>query len=78
MCCLKFEQDTYTYEIKKTPPVDSTVKTPDGTGVVTEISPLAGTVKVNVNDSFKVYHRDEVKVLSLPKKKSDSNDEDEE
>ena len=78
MCCLKFEHDTYSYEIKKTPPVDSTVKTPDGTGVVVEISPLAGVVKVNVNESLKVYHRDEVKILSLPKKKSDSNDEDEE
>ena len=78
MCCLKFEHDTYAQEIKKTPPVESIVKTPDGTGVVTEISPLAGTVKVSINDSFKVYHRDEVKILSLPKKKSDSNDEDEE
>ena len=35
MCCLKFEHDTYAQEIKKTPPVESTVKTPDGTGVVT-------------------------------------------
>lgn len=78
MCCLKFEHETYAHEIKKTPPVDSTVKTPDGTGIVTEISPLAGTVKVSINDSFKVYHRDEVKILSLPKKKSDSNDEEEE
>ena len=78
MCCLRFEHDTYAYEIKKTPPVDSTVKTPDGTGVVTEISPLAGTVKVNINDTVKVYHRDEVKILSLPKKKADSNDEGEE
>ncbi len=78
MCCLRFEHDTYVYEIKKTPPVDSTVKTPDGTGTVTEISPLAGTVKVNINDSIKAYHRDEVKILSLPKKKADSNDESEE
>ena len=78
MCCLKFEHDTYAQEIKKTPPVDSTVKTPDGTGIVTEISPLAGTVKVHINDSIKSYHRDEVKILSLPKKKDDSNDEVEE
>ena len=78
MCCLKFEHDTYAQEIKKTPPVESTVKTPDGTGVVTEISPLAGTVKVSINDSIKSYHRDEVKILSLPKKKADSNDENEE
>ncbi len=78
MCCLRFEHDTYAYEIKRTPPVDSTVKTPDGTGVVTEMSPLAGTIKVNINDTIKTYHRDEVKILSLPKKKSDSNDEEEE
>ena len=78
MCCLRFEHDTYAYEIKRTPPVDSTVKTPDGAGVVTEMSPLAGTIKVNINDTIKTYHRDEVKILSLPKKKADSNDEDEE
>ena len=78
MCCLRFEHDTYAYEIKKTPPVDSTVKTPEGTGIVTEMSPLAGTIKVNINDTIKTYHRDEVKILSLPKKKADSNDEDEE
>ncbi len=78
MCCLRFEHDTYAYEIKRIPPVDSTVKTPDGTGVVTEMSPLAGTVKVSINDNIKTYHRDEVKILSLPKKKADSNDEEEE
>ena len=78
MCCLKFEHDTYAQEIKKTPPVDATVKTPDGTGIVTEISPLAGTVKVVINDAVKSYHRDEVKILSLPKNKADSSDESEE
>ncbi len=78
MCCLRFEHDVYAQEIKKTPPVDSTVKTPDGTGVVTEISPLAGTVKVSINESLKTYHRDEVKILSLPKKKTSKEEEDEE
>ena len=47
MCCLKFEHDIYVQEIKKTPPVDSKVKTPDGIGTVTEISPLAAKVKVH-------------------------------
>lgn len=78
MCCLRFEHDTYVYEIKKTPPVDSTVKTPDGSGIVTEINPLSGTIKVNINDTIKSYHRDEVKILALPKKKVDANDEEEE
>ena len=78
MCCLRFEHDVYTQEIKKTPPVDSTVKTPDGTGVVTEMSPLAGTIKVNINDTIKTYHRDDVKILALPKKKATKEEDEEE
>ena len=73
MCCLRYEHDTYEYEIKRTPPVDSLVRTVDGVGVVTEISPLAGTIKVRLNDSPEVppksYKRDEVTVL---KKKKDT------
>ena len=76
MCCLNFEHETYVEEIKKTPPVDSVVKTADGEGVVTEISPLAGTVKVKIGDTINQYPRDEVKVVSLPKKnKNDDENE---
>lgn len=50
MCCLRYEYDTYQKEIAMTPPVDSIVETPDGPGTVTEINPLAGTVKVRVAD----------------------------
>ena len=68
MCCLRYEHETYEYEIKRTPPVDSTVKTPDGIGTVTEINPLAGTVKVRLSDKPdtppKAYHRDTVTVIS--------------
>ena len=68
MCCLRYEHETYEYEIKRTPPVDSTVKTPDGVGTVTEINPLAGTVKVRLSDKPdtppKAYHRDTVTVIS--------------
>ncbi|MGM9645422.1 MAG: stage 0 sporulation family protein [Eubacteriales bacterium] len=79
MCCLKFEHETYVREISLTPPVDSTVKTPDGVGTVTEISPLIGMIKVNINDTIKSYHRDDVKVLSSPKaKKQASKDDDDE
>lgn len=77
MCCLRFEHESYQQEIRLTPPVDSTVKTPDGVGQVTEIAPLTGMIKVNINDSIKSYHRDNVKVLSLPKgkkKKDEDND----
>ena len=67
MCCLRYEHETYEYEIKRTPPVDSLVRTVDGIGVVTEINPLAATIKVKLNASPdtppKSYKRDEVSVL---------------
>lgn len=69
MCCLRYEYETYLQEIKLTPPVDSTVKTDDGIGTVTEANPIKGTVKVAINDSVKVYHRDNVKIISCPKSK---------
>ena len=79
MCCLRFEHDTYVQEIRNTPPVDSTVKTADGIGQVTEIAPLTGMIKVKINDSIKSYHRDNVKLIAMPKPKSKKdNDEDEE
>ena len=68
MCCLRYEHETYEYEIKRTPPVESTVKTPDGIGTVTEISPLQGTIKVRLSDKPdiqpKTYHRKDVTVIS--------------
>ena len=69
MCCLKFEHEVYAQEIRRTPPVDSTVKTNDGVGQVIEIAPLTGMIKVKIDDSVKSYHRDDVKLLSLPKGK---------
>ena len=67
MCCLCYEQDTYDYEIKHTPPIDTLVKTVDGVGTVCEISPLAGTVKVKLSAqpeiSPKTYKREELKIL---------------
>jgi len=75
MCCLRFEHDTYAQEIKRTPPVDSTVKTPDGVGQVTEIAPLTGMIKVKIDDNIKSFHRDNVKILSMPKGKGKKNED---
>lgn len=72
MCCLRYEQDTYEYEIALTPAVDSTVKTPDGVGIVIESHPLSGLLKVKIGNNdeqtIKTVHRDTVKVLSTPQK----------
>ena len=76
MCCLRFEHETYEYEIKRTPPVDALVQTPDGNGVVIENSPLAGTVKVRLSVTPevapKVYHRDDVVVLQRKQSHADN------
>ena len=73
MCCLRYEQKTYEEEIRLTPPVDSTVKTPDGVGTVCETSPLLGMLKVKlegVDGAPKAYHRDNVQIISTPSKKN--------
>ena len=74
MCCLRYEQESYEYEIARTPAVDTSVKTPDGVGVVTETHPLTGFIKVKISnkdgDTIKTYHRDDVKPI-LSQKKAD-------
>lgn len=68
MCCLKFEHKTYLDEAKLMPPIGSTVKTADGIGDVTEVSPIAGTVKVRLRDNKdavpKAYPHADVSVIS--------------
>lgn len=72
MCCLRFESETYAEEIRLTPAVDSLVRTPDGNGVVIGNSPLAGTVRVMLQDGQenapKTFSRDEVTVLGKAKR----------
>lgn len=62
MCCLRYEYETYLEEIRLSPPVDSTVKTPDGYGTVTEIVPMQEAVKVRLtatpDEPPRLYRRD--------------------
>ena len=75
MCCLQYEYQTYREEGAKTPSVDSTVKTPDGVGTVTESNALAGTIKVRLKDKPDtppaLYKRDDVTIISRAKKEDD-------
>jgi len=67
MCCLKYEQEAYEDLIRTTPRVGALVGTPDGKGVVTEVSLLTGMLKIrlekNDDNSINIYHKDDVKVL---------------
>ena len=66
MCCLRYEYDVYEEEIRKTPKLDTVVSTPDGDGVVTEVIPLAGMIRVKpigrADAAPKLWHRDNVQV----------------
>lgn len=79
MCCLRYEHNTYEEAIKKIPPVGATVKTIEGVGVVTEIKPLAEEIKVKLNDNEKdapkAYKAKDVKVLKMPGKHEQKNDD---
>lgn len=48
MCCLRFENETYQKASKKMPPLNSSVMTPDGEGVVVSQLLLKESVKVRV------------------------------
>ncbi|MGN1409520.1 MAG: stage 0 sporulation family protein [Eubacteriales bacterium] len=75
MCCLRYEHETYEAEIAKTPPIDSSVKTSDGVGVVTEMSPLQGTIKVKLPDgTIKQYNRrDVIPVKAVSREETEEN-----
>ena len=73
MCCLRYEQEAYEREIALMPPVDSLVDTPDGKGVVIDIFPIAGNVKVKLNDKQDIvpknYHMSDIRVITKAERK---------
>ncbi len=79
MCCLHFEAETYAEEIRRTPAIDSQVKTPDGIGTVISTNPLAGTIRVILKDSPDTppnqYHRSEVTLLGKAPKNAEAAEE---
>ena len=78
MCCLRFEHESYVQEIKMTPAVGSFVKAPEGNGEIVEIAPIAGTVKVKIGEAVRTYKREDVSVISSPKKNNKEESDEEE
>jgi cell fate regulator YaaT (PSP1 superfamily) len=71
MCCLRYEHELYEEELAKLPRLDALVETPDGRGVVCELSPLCGLVKVRFggdHPSIKTYTKDSIKIIANTKK----------
>lgn len=48
MCCLKYEQDSYTELLRSTPKVGAIVKTSDGKGTVEDVNLLTGKLRVKL------------------------------
>ncbi len=64
MCCLRYEHETYEAALREVPPVGSMVRTPAGDGVVTEVRPLTGIVRVRYeSDAPRLYPVSEITVL---------------
>lgn len=71
MCCLKYEQNSYSEMLRLVPPVNSIVMTPRGKGTVTEQDVLKSLVKVKLDtpslEGDCQYHYSEIKVLKSGK-----------
>lgn len=81
-CCLKYEHDFYAETLETMPLVGALVKTDDKKkGIVVEVNALLEQVKVELGENlFKVYHKDQLKVIKSPKRCcgcSNNNDIDE-
>ena len=70
MCCLKYEQRAYDYLLKITPRTGAQVTTPEGRGVVTDVSLISGVVKVRLDKNEdappRAFDRSEVQLLRKP------------
>ncbi|MEG2653469.1 MAG: stage 0 sporulation family protein [Ruthenibacterium sp.] len=66
MCCRSYEQPAYEYLDRITPGLGSIVKTPEGTGAVTEVNLAGGTLRVRLDDmptAQRTYKRTECTYL---------------
>jgi cell fate regulator YaaT (PSP1 superfamily) len=71
MCCLRYEHELYEEELAKLPKMDALVETPDGRGIVCELIPLSGIVKVRFSgdhQAVRSYVKDQIKVIASSKK----------
>ncbi len=69
MCCLRYEHETYAEALRELPNQGAFVYTPDGLGVVTDVLPLEGAVKVSLkNDSEAAPKKYKKQDVSIPQR----------
>lgn len=78
MCCLKYEQDTYSDLLRRTPKVGAIVNTPDGKGTVVEQNLITGMLKVSLDKSENAapstYTVKQVKIIKDAQIRLDKNE----
>jgi cell fate regulator YaaT (PSP1 superfamily) len=79
MCCLRYEQNAYEELIKRMPKVNAIVSTPQGKGVVVDVSLIKEMVKVKLDKGdekdLQEFKASEIKVIK-DGEKNNNNDED--
>lgn len=72
MCCLKYEQAAYDDLLKTTPRAGTPVQTPEGRGVITEVSLMTGNLKVKLDKhqtgTITLFHKDEVRPCKVERR----------
>lgn len=72
ICCLNYEEKAYEEAHKTMPHVGQTVKTPDGTGVVTESNILTEKIRVKFDIdgqiTQKIYNKGDIEIKNKEKK----------
>ncbi len=77
ICCLNFEESTYEEAYKTLPRQGSYIKTPDGNGIVVEVSVPLETVSVRLDiegNPIKQFKKDDIKIIKGVDKKNDSDE----
>ena len=79
MCCLKYEQAAYEDLLKTTPKMGTVVQTPDGKGIVKEVSLMTGNLKVALdkhqNGALTTFHKGDVQPLRERRQEKPANSE---
>lgn len=64
MCCLKYEQDSYTELLRSTPKIGAIVKTADGKGTVEDVNLLTGKLRIKLeSDAVVTVDKKDVQVI---------------
>ncbi|HHV99728.1 MAG TPA: stage 0 sporulation family protein [Clostridiaceae bacterium] len=79
MCCLKYEQEAYEDLLKRAPNVGALVETPEGQGVIMEVSLLKEKVKVKLDKGnetdLAVYDMSDIKIIKDTDREDDSDED---